>query len=88
MTTWEDIASIKSKEYVPLGTFWSLDWDSPDDTLTLDLERQLNPCVITMTVLVRAPYQSHGGLMDSLCHSAFQRQPQPTREPWTCDGLR
>jgi hypothetical protein len=21
------------EEYVPLGTFWSLDWDSPDDTL-------------------------------------------------------
>jgi hypothetical protein len=23
----------KETEYVPLGTFWSLDWDSPDDTL-------------------------------------------------------
>jgi len=33
MPVWEDIINIKGKEYVPLGTFWSLDWDSPDDTL-------------------------------------------------------
>ncbi len=25
--------AIIRKEWVPLGTFWSLDWDSPDDTL-------------------------------------------------------
>ena len=23
----------RSEEWVPLGTFWSLDWDSPDDAL-------------------------------------------------------
>ena len=33
MTTWEDIASIKSKEYVPLGTFWSGDWRVPEDRI-------------------------------------------------------
>jgi hypothetical protein len=33
MPVWEDIINIKGKEYVPLGTFWSLDWDSPDDSL-------------------------------------------------------
>jgi hypothetical protein len=26
-------APIYKDEWVPLGTFWSLDWDSPDDTL-------------------------------------------------------
>ena len=31
MITWEDIVSIKSKEYVPLGTFWSGDWSAPED---------------------------------------------------------
>jgi len=33
VTTWEDIASIKSKEYVPLGTFWSGDWRVPEDRI-------------------------------------------------------
>ena len=31
MTTWNDLLTYS--EYVPLGTFWSLDWDSPDDSL-------------------------------------------------------
>jgi len=31
MTVWNDLLTYE--EYVPLGTFWSLDWDSPDDTL-------------------------------------------------------
>jgi len=31
MATWGDIAY--RQEWVPLGVFWSLDWDSPDDTL-------------------------------------------------------
>jgi hypothetical protein len=31
MTVWNDLLIFS--EYVPLGTFWSLDWDSPDDTL-------------------------------------------------------
>ena len=31
MTIWNDL--LTHEEYVPLGTFWSLDWDSPDDTL-------------------------------------------------------
>ena len=31
MTVWNDL--LTHEEYVPLGTFWSLDWDSPDDTL-------------------------------------------------------
>ena len=33
MATWNDLTSISAQEYVPLGTFWSLDWDSPDDSL-------------------------------------------------------
>ena len=37
MATWEDIISIEGKEYVPLGTFWSLDWDSPDDSVYAQL---------------------------------------------------
>jgi hypothetical protein len=31
MTVWNDLLTYE--EYVPLGTFWSLDWDSPDDSL-------------------------------------------------------
>jgi hypothetical protein len=31
MTVWNDLLIFS--EYVPLGTFWSLDWDSPDDSL-------------------------------------------------------
>ncbi len=31
MVTWEDITSIKRREYVPLGTFWSGDWSAPED---------------------------------------------------------
>ena len=31
MTVWNDL--LTHEEYVPLSTFWSLDWDSPDDTL-------------------------------------------------------
>ena len=31
MIVWNDLLIFS--EYVPLGTFWSLDWDSPDDTL-------------------------------------------------------
>jgi len=31
MTAWNDLLTYE--EYVPLGTFWSLDWDSPDDSL-------------------------------------------------------
>jgi hypothetical protein len=31
MIVWNDLLIFS--EYVPLGTFWSLDWDSPDDSL-------------------------------------------------------
>jgi hypothetical protein len=31
MATWHEVKF--RQEWVPLGTFWSLDWDSPDDTL-------------------------------------------------------
>ena len=31
MATWQEV--MYRQEWVPLGTFWSLDWDSPDDTL-------------------------------------------------------
>jgi hypothetical protein len=31
MTVWNDLLIFS--EYVQLGTFWSLDWDSPDDSL-------------------------------------------------------
>jgi len=31
MIVWNDL--LTHEEYVPLGTFWSLDWDSPDDSL-------------------------------------------------------
>ncbi len=31
MATWHEV--MFRQEWVPLGTFWSLDWDSPDDTL-------------------------------------------------------
>ena len=31
MATWHEV--MYRQEWVPLGTFWSLDWDSPDDTL-------------------------------------------------------
>jgi len=31
MATWHEVTF--RQEWVPLGTFWSLDWDSPDDTL-------------------------------------------------------
>lgn len=30
---WEDFSGAVSTEWVPLGTFWSTDWDSPDDRL-------------------------------------------------------
>jgi len=33
MATWADLTNITGGEYIPLGTFWSLDWDSPDDSL-------------------------------------------------------
>lgn len=31
MATWQEV--MYRQEWVPLGTFWSLDWDSPDDSL-------------------------------------------------------
>ena len=31
MATWHEV--MYRQEWVPLGTFWSLDWDSPDDSL-------------------------------------------------------
>ncbi len=31
MATWQEV--MYRQEWVPLGVFWSLDWDSPDDTL-------------------------------------------------------
>ena len=31
MATWHEVKF--RQEWVPLGTFWSLDWDSPDDSL-------------------------------------------------------
>ena len=31
MATWHEV--MYRQEWVPLGVFWSLDWDSPDDTL-------------------------------------------------------
>lgn len=31
MATWGEIAT--RQEWIPLGVFWSLDWDSPDDSL-------------------------------------------------------
>jgi len=40
MTVWNDLLIFS--EYVPLGTFWSLDWDSPDDTLEATVTAQFN----------------------------------------------
>jgi len=40
MTVWNDLLTYE--EYVPLGTFWSLDWDSPDDTLEATVTAQFN----------------------------------------------
>jgi len=31
MATWHE--AMYRQEWVPLGVFWSLDWDSPDDSL-------------------------------------------------------
>lgn len=37
LRAWYESTRPLGDQYVPLGTFWSLDWDSPDDTLEVQV---------------------------------------------------